>query len=158
MPITKATRDDFSDLLVLMRGYCDFYEVAPTDESLLNLMTTLETDPAEGVQLIARDTSGVAVGFATVYWTWQTLSAARAGLMNDLFVVPEARGQLWADALIDACGGLCRERGIETLIWQTALDNERAQAVYRRVGGKSERWMDWSLDVTEPIGTQAPGA
>ena len=42
------------------------------------------------MQLIARDAGRQrAVGFATLYWTWQTLNAARLGVMNDLFV---ARG------------------------------------------------------------------
>lgn len=157
MPISSVIESDFPELLVLMRGYCDFYEVSPSDQALTELMQSLVNSPSEGCQLLARDSAGTAVGFATVYWTWQTLSAARTGLMNDLYVVPDARGRGWADALIDACGGQCREKGINTLIWQTALENERAQAVYERVGGKSERWMDWSLDVTDPIGCQVPG-
>ena len=45
----------------------------------------------EGLQLIARDVDGRAVGFATLYWTWQTLNAARLGVMNDLFVADAAR-------------------------------------------------------------------
>jgi ribosomal protein S18 acetylase RimI-like enzyme len=155
--IRTVEKSDFQSLLPLMRGYCDFYEVAPADADLIGLMSALIDSSDEGTQLIAFDPMGLPVGFATVYWTWQTLSAARTGVMNDLFVVPEARGQGWADALIDACGALCRERGISSLVWQTALDNERAQAVYSRVGGVPERWLDWSLDVTEPLGAQLPG-
>ena len=157
MPIKQVTKDDFPDLLRLMRGYCDFYEVTPTDAQLEVLMSALLEAPSEGSQLIARDVDGVAVGFATVYWTWQTLAAERVGVMNDLFVIPSARGKGWADALIDSCGGLCRERQIRTLVWQTALDNERAQGVYKRVGGESSRWLDWSLDVTDSFSAQVPG-
>ncbi len=157
MPIQPIVESDFPDLLTLMRGYCDFYHVTPEDSQLSNLMRSLLESPEEGTQLIARDSQGEAVGFATVYWTWQTLSAARVGVMNDLFVVSSARGKGWADALIDACGQLCREHQVDTLVWQTALDNERAQAVYSRVGGEPSRWLDWSLDVTSPIGCQVPG-
>jgi GNAT superfamily N-acetyltransferase len=157
MPIARVSDVDVPDVLKLMRGYCDFYEVSPSDDSLRSLSRSLLDSPQEGVQLIARNSEGIGVGFATVYWTWQTLSAARAGVMNDLFVIPEERGQGWADALIDACGELCREKGISSLVWQTALDNERAQAVYARVGGVPERWLDWSLDVSEPLGAQVPG-
>jgi GNAT superfamily N-acetyltransferase len=101
----------------------------------------------EGVQLIARDGEGRAVGFATVFWLWSTLSASRIGLMNDLFVAPAARGTGLADALIEACRARCREHGATVLEWQTAKDNHRAQAVYDRIGGRRSEWLEYSLPV-----------
>ena len=59
-----------------MRGYADFYEVSPSDEALLTLSRALIADPArEGMQFLARDGDGRAIGFATVYWLWSTTSA-----------------------------------------------------------------------------------
>ena len=76
------------------------------------------------------------------------LSAARLGVMNDLFVTQDARGGGWADALIAACAERCRERGAPELAWQTAHTNERARAVDERVGAtRDERWLDYSLSV-----------
>jgi GNAT superfamily N-acetyltransferase len=124
--------------------------VAPSDEALLAMSRALLADPErEGVQLVARDDGGTAIGFATIFWTWSTLSAARVGTMNDLFVDPGARGSGAADALIGACLERCRERGAAVLDWQTALDNHRAQAVYDRVGGTQERWLSYSLRVSD---------
>jgi GNAT superfamily N-acetyltransferase len=151
--ITTVTEADLPELLLLMRGYCDFYEVDPSDDALLAMSRMLIDDPElEGVQLIARDDDGQAVGFATVFWTWSTLSASRLAVMNDLFVVADARGGGHADALIAECVERARARGATELAWQTAKDNARAQAVYDRVGAtRDERWLDYSLDV-------APGA
>ncbi len=152
--IAIVTEDDLPDLLPLMRGYCDFYEVAPTDDALLELARVLIEDPErQGLQLIARDDEdGRALGFATIFWTWSTLSADRLAVMNDLFVAKDARGGGVADALIGACTERCRERGVPELAWQTAKTNLRAQAVYERVRAtRDERWLDYSLDV-------APGA
>jgi ribosomal protein S18 acetylase RimI-like enzyme len=87
------------------------------------------------------------VGFATVFWSWSTLSAARIGVMNDLFVSPEARGTGAAEALIAACAAACREHGATSLEWSTAKDNQRAQAVYDRVGGRRSEWLDYSLPI-----------
>jgi GNAT superfamily N-acetyltransferase len=146
--ITRVTEADLPDLLPLMRGYCDFYAVAPSDDDLLELSRALLASPdRDGIQLIARDDDGAAVGFATVYWTWSTLSARRVGVMNDLYVAEQARGSGLAEALIAACVELCREQGATELSWQTATDNHRAQAVYERVGGRAERWIDYSLPV-----------
>jgi GNAT superfamily N-acetyltransferase len=151
--ITTVTEADLPELLLLMRGYCDFYEVDPSDDALLAMSRMLIDDPElEGVQLIARDDDGEAVGFATIFWTWSTLSASRLAVMNDLFVVADARGGGHADALIAECVERARARGATELAWQTAKDNARAQAVYERVGAtRDERWLDYSLDV-------APGA
>lgn len=146
--IEQVGEHDLTDLLPLMRGYCDFYEVDPSDDALTELSRALIADPArEGLQLIARDARGRAVGFATVYWSWSTSKAARIGVMNDLYVDPVARGHGLADRLIAACVERCRGQGAVELEWQTALENERAQAVYDRVGGVRERWLSYSLEV-----------
>jgi GNAT superfamily N-acetyltransferase len=145
MEIARVTDADLDELLPLVRAYCDFYDVAPSDDALLALSRGLLADPErEGVQLLAR-VDGRAVGFATVYWSWATTSASRIGVMNDLYVAPEARGSGAAEALIDACRDLCRERGATKLTWQTAPDNERAQRVYDRVGATREQWVDYWL-------------
>jgi GNAT superfamily N-acetyltransferase len=146
--IHRAGEEDLGDLLPLMRAYCDFYGVEPSDDALLALSRALIADPqGEGIQLLARDGEGKALGFATVFWTWSTLSGSRIGIMNDLYVVGEARGTGVADALIAACVDRCRERGATELDWQTAKDNLRAQAVYDRIGAQRAEWLDYSLEV-----------
>ena len=148
--IKRVETADVDALLVLMRAYCDFYEVSPSDADLLAIARALIADPVnEGVQLIARDSTGRAVGFATVYWTWSTTSACRIGIMNDLFVAPDARGRGIADRLIEASRAECGVRGARQLAWQTAPDNVRAQKVYDRVGGNREQWVDYWLPVSQ---------
>ena len=83
------------------------------------------------------------------------LGAARARRMfggwgvylDDLFVSPAARGKGIADALIEACADRCRERGMPVMQWLTAHDNHRAQAVYDRIGGTSEGFLEYELRV-----------
>jgi GNAT superfamily N-acetyltransferase len=146
--ITRVGEDDLGDLLPLMRGYSDFYEVDPSDDALLALARALIANPEyEGIQLIARDSdSGEPLGFATVYWMWSTSSAARIGVMNDLFTAAAARRRGVGEALIQASLDLVRERGAVSLQWQTAIDNHTAQALYERVGGIREQWYDYHLD------------
>jgi GNAT superfamily N-acetyltransferase len=145
--IEQVGSGDLPDLLPLMRAYCDFYEVGPTDEQLLALAQALVDDPEhEGLQLLARDAHGEAVGFATIFWTWSTTDACRIGVMNDLFVSRIARGSGLADRLIAACRAECSRRGARRLTWQTAPGNLRAQAVYERVGARREQWVDYWLE------------
>ena len=148
MTIATVTVEDLAELLPLVSDYCGFYGVQPRREALEALSRALIADPEQaGAQLIARGGRRSPVGFATVFWSWSTLSAHRVGIMNDLFVVPEARGAGVGAALIDASRGLCREHGARALEWQTAPDNDRAQALYERVGARREEWIDYSLDV-----------
>jgi GNAT superfamily N-acetyltransferase len=145
--ISRVAEQDLAELLPLVRGYCDFYEVTPSDDELLALSRALIADPErDGVQLLARD-GAEALGFATIYWSWATTIASRIGVMNDLFVAPAARGTGAAELLIHACVGECRSHGAAELTWQTAPDNERAQRVYDRVGAKRSQWVDYSLSV-----------
>jgi GNAT superfamily N-acetyltransferase len=145
----RVTTADLPNLLPLVRAYCEFYDVAPADDALLAVSRALIADPdREGVQLIARSESGETVGFATVYWSWDTLVAARVGIMHDLFVIPPARGTGIADLLIEACVEECRRRGAAKLGWQTAPDNTRARRVYERVGATKDEWVDYWLSVS----------
>ena len=135
-------------LLPLVRAYCEFYHSKPSDDALLSLIRALIADPArEGTQFLATD-AGCDVGFATLYWSWETTISSRVGVMNDLFVIPEWRRRGVSSALIDACLHRCREHGAARMVWQTAHDNVRAQAVYDHVGATRETWVDYWLDTS----------
>ena len=144
--IAKVTQLDLSELLPLMRAYCDFYEVEPRDDRLVSLCRNLIDDPNQGVQLIARAEDNRAVGFATIFWGWQTLDAARTGIMNDLYVVPDIRGGGVGRALIEACRGACRKKGVNKLVWETAPDNHTAQRLYDSTGAESSTWLTYEID------------
>jgi GNAT superfamily N-acetyltransferase len=143
---TVSTAAEVERLLPLMRAYCDFYRVQPSDAALLAMSRSLIADPTrEGVQLIATD-DGQDLGFATLFWSWETTTAGRVGIMNDLYVIAASRGRGVGSALIKACLQRCRDHGAVRMIWQTAVDNLAAQAVYDHVGATRETWVDYWLD------------
>jgi GNAT superfamily N-acetyltransferase len=158
--IRPAHEDEVDELLPLMRGYCDFYKADPSDESLRKMSEVLITQPDEGALFIARDDQR-AIGFATLGWKWSSTRGSKVGYLEDLFVDPDARGGGAADALIEACADACRERGLPVLLWMTATDNKRAQAVYDRVGGVPGTWIEYELELAGPgreAEEPAPGA
>jgi len=148
MEIDAATEDDLGALLPMLRGYCEFYGASPSDDGLVAMARALIAGPdADGMLLVARDGDGVPIGFATVGWKWSSLRAARIAVMEDLFVVPEARGHGAADALIRACADRAREDGAPVVTWLTAPDNRRAQAVYNRVGATADTFLEYELEL-----------
>jgi GNAT superfamily N-acetyltransferase len=148
--IQPVTEKDLAELLPLLRGYCEFYGTNPSDEALLELSRWLLQHPEDGIQVLARDDDGAAVGFATAYWTWRTMHAARIAVLEDVFVSPDARSGGVAGALIEDARARAREHGAVQLDWQTAKTNERAQRAYARVGAEADdRWLDYSLPTGE---------
>ena len=144
--IARVTASDLEELLPLLRGYCDFYEVAPSDAALRELSVTLLEHPdTAGLQLIVRELDGAAVGFATLYWTYSTTSASAIGVMNDLYIAPHARTKGLGAALIRACEAECAARGLQTMEWETAPTNTRAQALYDRFPAERSEWVSYSL-------------
>jgi GNAT superfamily N-acetyltransferase len=146
--IARVTGADLDDATPLLRGYCEFYEAAPSDAALRGLCDALLADPEHaGIQLLARLPDGTAVGLATLLWTFSTLSAGPIGLMNDLYVAPAARGHGVGMALIEACRSESAAHGAIALEWYTAPSNARAQSVYDKTGATREEWISYSLPV-----------
>jgi GNAT superfamily N-acetyltransferase len=144
-----VTEADLDAVLPLMRSYCDFYHAAPSDNALQLLCRALIGNPqADGFQLLARDETRRAIGFATVFWSWSTLMASRIGVMNDLFVSDDARRAGVGGCLIEACRQQAAEHGAAELVWQTAKDNFTAQSLYDRIGGRRSEWIDYLLPVS----------
>ena len=148
--IREATEADVPALMPLLRGYCDFYEAAPPDAALEQMARALIVSPDEqdGFLLVAADDdSGEVVGFAACGWKWSSLRGARIVVLEDLFVAPSARGRGHADALIAATADLARRHGAPAVTWLTREDNHRARAVYDRVGGHAEPFIEYELEL-----------
>jgi GNAT superfamily N-acetyltransferase len=147
MEIRPAVESDIPAVMPLMRAYCDFYESNPPDVGLDEMARALIASKDDQGMLLVADDGGQAIGFAAVGWKWSSLRGARIAVLEDLFVAPEARGRGAADALIKACADRARENGAPVVTWLTAPDNRRAQAVYNRVGGKSDTFLEYELEL-----------
>jgi ribosomal protein S18 acetylase RimI-like enzyme len=97
------------------------------------------------------EADGAIVGFAYWYTLVTTYTAQTKLYMEDLCVLPEARGQGAGLALMRALAQLCMKRGYRRFEWLAMEDNEVGKAFYRRIGGKvkrgAETWQMWGDDV-----------
>ena len=145
MSVARVGEGDLDALVPLMSAYCAFYGADPGEAKLRALARELLERPEEGVLLIARGDGGEALGFATIYWTLDTLEGGRVGTMHDLYVRVEHRGRGVGRALIDACLAEVRAAGLPALTWDTAPDNEQAQALYDATGAERSEWFTYRL-------------
>lgn len=77
-----------------------------------------------------------ALGFAQLYPSFSSLSMNTQWILNDLYVVEEARKKGVAKALIERCRTLAADRGDKGLVLETAKTNKNAKALYESLGFK----------------------
>ena len=143
-PVTKA---QFEQLLPLIAAYQRFYEVEEIDEERNRAFFTRFIAPSDDGLLLAAWRANDLLGYACLYWHFTSLVPAETVLMNDLFVVTEARGLGVGRALIEASATVARQRGAHHLEWATAPDNKTAQRLYDATGATPSTWIEYELDL-----------
>ncbi|MFW5823389.1 MAG: GNAT family N-acetyltransferase [Marinobacter sp.] len=134
-----VTAEDKPDWRPLFVGYAAFYRTPITDRIADEVWAWL-LDPDHVLEgLMVRSQDGKAVGMAHVRACPRSLTGGYIGFLDDMFVVPEARGTGAADALFSRLNALAHARGWAALRWITQHFNERGRAFYDRyTGGPSD--------------------
>jgi len=98
-----------------------------------NALQALLSDPARGRIFVARDGREV-VAMASLLYTISTAEGGKAALFEDLVVAPDHRKRGIGEALLKHVIAHARAEGVLRITLLTDMQNERAQAMYRRVG------------------------
>lgn len=146
MNIRPASTADHSQLTKLMNQYIvDFYkQPEPLEKDLTMLIEHLLKSPSAGLQFVAEEKENL-IGFATLYFTFSTLKVKKQAILNDLYVIPKARGQKAGEQLFTACLQYIRENGFSSMTWETARDNVVAQSLYNKMGGRLSEWLVYEI-------------
>lgn len=132
--IRAARESDVAILHALIRGLAEYEKLAAqvvgTAEDLQRELFS-ERPVIEAV--IAWD-SETALGFALYFHNYSTFLARRGLYLEDLFVVPEARGRGIGKALIRHCARVAVERGCGRFEWAVLDWNQPAIEFYQAIG------------------------
>lgn len=142
--VTPAT---FELVLPLVAGYQRFYNAVPDEARNRVHFAQFLDDHARGIQFVALEDDGNALGFATLYFPLSSVSAGVTCLMNDLFTAPEARGRGVGRALIEHCRRYAGDHGFKSIYWQTAQSNRTAQRLYDSLNAARSAWYTYTLPV-----------
>ena len=143
--IRRAERADAPALLGLIVALAEFEKLPPPDAAAQARLIEhgFGASPRYEAYLAEVDGAVGPVGYAFVFETYSTFLARPTLYLEDLFVLPEYRGQGVGGGLLRHCVGLAHARGCGRMEW-TCLDwNTRAQAVYEKMGAK--RMSEWYL-------------
>jgi len=144
--IRRADLADLPALAPLFDAYRRFYgQPGDVERAKDFLRERLARD--ESMVLLA-ERHGVAVGFTQLYPMFSSVRTARVWVLNDLFVVAEARRGGVARALLDAAADFARAEGARGLMLETARDNTAARALYRAAGWHEDdsQWYSLGLE------------
>jgi GNAT superfamily N-acetyltransferase len=120
----------------LWAGYLAFYERVVSSE--VTELTWRRLTAGDGVfGFLAIDGAGDAVGLVHFVFHPTTWSSGGNCYLEDLFVVPSARGQRVGRRLIAAVAAAAKAQGAAVLYWQTEEFNGTARRLYERVAKRS---------------------
>jgi GNAT superfamily N-acetyltransferase len=129
-----ATGKDIPQMVVLLgKLFEQEAEFSPNAAKQETALKMIFSDAKLGKLYVAKDGSKV-VAMASLLYTVSTAEGGRAALFEDLVVHEEHRKQGIGAKLLEYVIGQARAEGVLRLTLLTDMQNEQAQALYRRLG------------------------
>lgn len=140
--IRFAKRSDVDLILDFIKRLADYEhlldEVVATREIL-----ELWIFDKEKAEVIIAEEDGVPVGFALFFHNFSTFLGRAGVYLEDLFVIPEKRGNGYGKALLQKLAQIAVERGCGRLEWWCLDWNEPSINFYKSLGAVSMD--DWTV-------------
>jgi GNAT superfamily N-acetyltransferase len=144
--IRPATPADVPVIAALIRGLAEY-------ERLLDRCVLKESDLREHLfgsrryaEVILAEDAGAVVGFALFFHNYSTFRGKPGIYLEDLFVVPEARGKGHGKALLVALAKLAVERDCCRVEWSVLNWNTPSIEFYKALGaGPMDEWTVYRL-------------
>src|SRR5580704_11446865 len=144
--VRQARVDDAELIVGFIRGLADYerllheVKVTPAD-----IMRDLFGEAPRAFCDIA-EAQGQPVGFALWFYNYSTFEGAFGIYLEDLFVVPEARGTGAGLALMRRLAQRCRDEGLKRVEWAVLDWNAPTIAFYDRLGAAAKtEWITRQL-------------
>lgn len=144
--VVAATESDIPLILSFIHKLAEYERLASAcvaNEE--GIRSTLFQEPRAAEVLIAY-AADTPVGFALFYHNYSTFLAKRGLFLEDLFVIPEARGKGVGYALLSALADVALSRDCARMEWSVLRWNQLAIDFYLRIGAVPlEDWATYRL-------------
>jgi len=145
--LTIATEDDLDILIPFVRNYHDYEDIKISDNESLKALIKLLSDHNLGyIWLINR--SQVTVGYIALCTGFSIEFGGFDAFVDEFFIDKAYRGQGIGSKVLQMVKKKSAELGINSIHLEVARSNEKAQALYRKLGFQSrDKYFLMSLDV-----------
>jgi GNAT superfamily N-acetyltransferase len=141
--IRAGTRGDAATIVALIRGLAEYERLGHEMEATIARIRRHGFGRRRYFETLLCFDGRDAVGFALYFFTYSTFLGRPTLYLEDLFVVPEARGRGAGKALLGALARIAVRRGCGRMEW-TVLDwNAPAIGFYQQLGARLRK--DWIL-------------
>jgi GNAT superfamily N-acetyltransferase len=141
--VRRATRRDARVIAALVRGLARYERLQRECRITVAAIRRHGFGPRAYFQTLVCRRGSRPVGFALYFFTYSTFLARPTLYLEDLFVVPSARGHGAGRALLRALARIAARRGCGRMEWAVLDWNTPSIRFYERLGARLRR--DWIL-------------
>jgi GNAT superfamily N-acetyltransferase len=134
--VRQIQESDYSSWLQLWDGYNAFYGregATALDPAITRATWARFFNEAEPVHALVAESAGKLLGITHYLYHRSTTRLELTCYLQDLFTVPEARGNGVGRALIEAVYAMAKAHGVRRVYWQTHETNITGRALYEKV-------------------------
>ena len=139
-----AQRGDEGIILDFIRRLAEYEKMSDEVVATEELLTEWIFDKNKAEVIFALDESGKEVGFALFFHNFSTFLGRAGVYLEDLFVLPEARGRGHGKALLGELARIALERGCGRLEW-SCLDWNRPSIDFSTKGMHAIPMDEWTV-------------
>ena len=145
--VRAATANDGETIVALIRGLADFEKLrGPDDEAASRIVAAIAERRDHRGWLIA-ESEEKPVGYAMWVETYSTFRGRPKLFLEDIFVVPEARGTGAGFALFAEVAREALRRDCGAMEWLVLDWNQLGMDFYHRLGGHADSfWVPFAMD------------
>ncbi|HLO51341.1 MAG TPA: GNAT family N-acetyltransferase [Kamptonema sp.] len=141
--LRPAVRSDVPAILDLIKALAEYEKLSDAVTGDAGSLESHLFGDRTYAEVILADLGGKIVGFALFFHNYSTFLTKPGIYLEDLFVLPEYRGQGIGKSLIAYLAKLGMERGCGRLEWSVLDWNESAIAFYKGIG--ADVLPDWRI-------------
>jgi len=141
--IRPGTRRDVPLILEMIRGLAKYERLSHEVEASAARIRRHGFGPQPYFKTLICRRGRRAVGFALYFFNYSTFLARPTLYIEDLFIIPEERGQGAGKALLAALARIAVRRGCSRMDWAVLDWNTPAIRLYKRIGARLRK--DWIL-------------
>ena len=131
--IERASLADLGALLALLQGQFEEHAIETSPETLRDAVVAVLNSDRWGFFLVAREGSEV-VGMAAISYAWTLEHGGQSAWLDELYVVPQRRGNGIGSALLDRVLVEAQKEGCLAVDLEVEQEHRRALALYERKG------------------------